>query len=865
MVKCHIVALLILLWAMASTANNIYKFSGCSDENKALIKTAYRDALRLAQHVNPWLYKCAASVGGQTSCKDYPPGVLEKRYFGSDNGFEDRRQDITFTFHRAANWYPWWGDFIWGKNIEVSCVDIQNVKKTSCAREDVGAYALNENGGPQIVLCKPFYSKPSLDQVKKTLDSHPSNQKNAGWYESSARLFFHEMMHLTVISGKDPDNYAQYVSEAWFSQFYGQPDPSINAADNDGSPGSEIEDGDDYGSSDAGGTDVSPTGYDDPDFDWIQQLEAEAFQAGYYIDGSNASSGDFDPSRSIWLKNKELRILALGDSITQGFQSSTGNGYRGPLYDLLVANGNVVSMIGSQSSGTMSQPLNEGHDGAVIAQIATYTSAYGQRPNVILLHAGTNDMNQPSDPDTAPQRLDSLVGQVLDACPDATVIVARIIQSQAGATQSRIVTYNDAIARLMRTRGSNGQHVFMVDMGAALTPDSSDMADDLHPNDKGYSQLATMWAIGLTRANSLGWIKDPLPAGPATHRNPCTHKPNWISQDKIANGAGLGPSLFLTTVCPQERQDGPCSCQPVSALANPSVFNVTSADLRPSGQCDQESLTYPLASSIHFADLNGDGRAEYLYVNPDGAVTAYLNLGGPDNGPNAAKVAWLPQGQIASGVGAIRNSIQFADLNGDGRAEYLWIHDDGSVDCWLNLGGSDDGPNAAKVAWLPQGKIANGIGLDGTGVVFADLNGDGRAEYLYVHGDGSVTAYLNLGGPDNGPNAAKVAWLPQGVIATGVGKKRINAVFADINGDGRADYCTIDRVTGAMSVWLNGGGPDDGPHAAQVVWYPQGQVASGVGTTGYEIQLADMNGDARAEYLDVDPDTSAVTAWLNGC
>jgi hypothetical protein len=38
--------------------------------------------------------------------------------------------------------------------------------------------------------------------------------------------------------------------------------------------------------------------------------------------------------------------------------------------------------------------------------------------------------------------------------------------------------------------------------------------------------------------------------------------------------------------------------------------------------------------------------------------------------------------------------IAIVDLNGDGRAEYLFVHDDGSVDAWLNLGGPDDGPNA---------------------------------------------------------------------------------------------------------------------------------------------------------------------------
>ena len=123
-----------------------------------------------------------------------------------------------------------------------------------------------------------------------------------------------------------------------------------------------------------------------------------------------------------------------------------------------------------------------------------------------------------------------------------------------------------------------------------------------------------------------------------------------------------------------------------------------------------------------------------------------------------------------------------------------------------------------------------------------------------------------MGSPiDDGPNAGKVNWLPQGVIATGVGQKRENVVFADINGDGRADYAAISRKDGSMKVWINGGGPDNGPNAAKVVWYPQGTVATGVGSSGRGAQLADLNGDGRAEYLNVDTETSAVKAWLNGC
>jgi hypothetical protein len=124
-------------------------------------------------------------------------------------------------------------------------------------------------------------------------------------------------------------------------------------------------------------------------------------------------------------------------------------------------------------------------------------------------------------------------------------------------------------------------------------------------------------------------------------------------------------------------------------------------------------------------------------VDRNGAVTAFLNLGSAsgEESDQGAAVQWLPQGVIASGVGAQRQEVQFAvcllyfpweivlnsgqDLNGDGRAEYLWVHSNGSVEAWLNLGGPNDGPNAAQVGWLYNGLIATGIGAPGSSISFA--------------------------------------------------------------------------------------------------------------------------------------------------
>jgi lysophospholipase L1-like esterase len=203
-------------------------------------------------------------------------------------------------------------------------------------------------------------------------------------------------------------------------------------------------------------------------------------------------------------------------------------------------------MIGSVQAGTMADNFNEGHSGAVISQIATYTSAYTQRPNVVLLHAGTNDLNLPSDPANAPQRLDALVGQLLAACPDATIIVARIIPSTNAGTSTLIPQFNNAITDLMSTRAQQGQHVIMADMPSAVS--TANLADGLHPNDDGYNRMAIKWAIALTAVDSLGWIKDPVQGSGSTHVT-CSHDPTWISQDQIANGAGLGANLWLTASC----------------------------------------------------------------------------------------------------------------------------------------------------------------------------------------------------------------------------------------------------------------------------------------------------------------------------
>ncbi len=69
-----------------------------------------------------------------------------------------------------------------------------------------------------------------------------------------------------------------------------------------------------------------------------------------------------------------IRLMPLGDSITWGLQSSTGNGYRGPLWSELAADGHPLDFVGTVRNGSMSDPDNEGHSGYRIDQIAPWST-----------------------------------------------------------------------------------------------------------------------------------------------------------------------------------------------------------------------------------------------------------------------------------------------------------------------------------------------------------------------------------------------------------------------------------------------------------------------------------------------------------
>lgn len=202
-----------------------------------------------------------------------------------------------------------------------------------------------------------------------------------------------------------------------------------------------------------------------------------------------------------------LRMLPLGDSITWGYQSADGNGYRWALLNRLAIIGNTVEYVGSQTSGDMVQNHNEGHPGAVISEIATYADqSLPDRPNVVLLMAGTNDCGKGLT--GAPDRLSSLIDQVVAACPDAAVIVAQITPMADATAEANAQTFNAAIPDIVASKVNAGNKVLLVNQSDYVTV--NDLIDGLHPTGHGYDLMSECWLAGIQQAGANGWIQAPV-------------------------------------------------------------------------------------------------------------------------------------------------------------------------------------------------------------------------------------------------------------------------------------------------------------------------------------------------------------------
>jgi hypothetical protein len=179
-------------------------------------------------------------------------------------------------------------------------------------------------------------------------------------------------------------------------------------------------------------------------------------------------------------------------------------------------------------------------------------------------------------------------------------------------------------------------------------------------------------------------------------------------------------------------------------------------------------------------DFNGDGNADLLFQHEDGTLSVWFMQGIKQTPPasllNPSKPADLGFKAVATG-----------DFNKDGKSDILLQNTNGTLAVWY-MNGTNVQSNAV---------ITPNPGTDWKAVGTGDFNGDGALDIVFQHTNGDLAVWFM-----NGLTLTTPVFMNP--ASTGDGAWRVVGTI-DLNHDGRVDLLFQNRDNGKIAVWyLNG-------------------------------------------------------------
>jgi acyl-CoA thioesterase-1 len=223
------------------------------------------------------------------------------------------------------------------------------------------------------------------------------------------------------------------------------------------------------------------------------------------------------------------RVIVIGDSISEG---NTGHdSYRRPLWNGIVADASnpLIDFVGtrkgvmtvtsncdigaSTSNGTPVVPeFDQDHQAywgwcvddvnAVLpARLSELANDFDRRPDIALVHLGTNDIHQQLNPPAVVRgELSTLIATLRNANPAIRILLAQLIPMTSGdpSNDAEISALNAEILSLATSLHTPASPITVVDQFTGF--DSADRYDGLHPNDAGEQKMAAKWLPELKAA-----------------------------------------------------------------------------------------------------------------------------------------------------------------------------------------------------------------------------------------------------------------------------------------------------------------------------------------------------------------------------
>jgi hypothetical protein len=246
-------------------------------------------------------------------------------------------------------------------------------------------------------------------------------------------------------------------------------------------------------------------------------------------------------------------------------------------------------------------------------------------------------------------------------------------------------------------------------------------------------------------------------------------------------------------------------------------------------------------SYTHDYDISGDGFADLLSIDKSGVLRYYPN----NSHANPGHVPFMTNLVIGSGWTPMLNPTA-GDVTGDGRADIVAAAPDGTLKLYLN-----DFPHHPK---SPYGlSYVIGSGWTAKAIpkfTLADFNGDGLADIIAYHPDGSAWFYQNR------YQTNSVHPFSTGVrIGRSTGPLPVDLAAGDINGDGYADL--IEGPSPQVHPNLV---PAANPEPFSIVRHPYDSTGAVNPTAGFA--LGDWEGRGCDSLISVSPDGSGNLVYI---